>query len=152
MPTISAITELKSYEISLLINRGQRAFNELLKTCLGHNGLTVSEWTLLGQLTNSGDMRPNELADFLGVRPPFITTLQISLTKKGFIESVPVPDDERSKQIRLTGQGSMKVAVVEKKIEVCINEQLSSLESSDLNTYFAVCDYMMKNVRHTPIK
>lgn len=148
MSVSASFTGLKSYEISLLINRGQRAFNELLKTCLGHNGLTVSQWTLLGQLNSSGAMRPYEVADLLGVRPPFITTLLISLTKMGYIESVPLPDDERSKQIRLTAQGAAKVMTVEQKLEVCISEQLGLLEADDLRTYFAVCDYMMKNVHH----
>lgn len=148
MPALPATLGFKSYEISLLINRGQRAFNELLKTCLGHNGLTVPQWVLLGQLNKSGAMRPNEVAELLGVRPPFISTILQALTTMQFIESVPFPDDERSKQIQLTAVGTEKVRAVEAKLEVCINEQLGSLEESDLSTYFSVCDYMMKNVRH----
>lgn len=148
MSALPTTLGLKSYEISLLINRGQRAFNELLKTCLSHNGLTVPQWSLLGQLQVEGAMRPNHVAKLLGVRPPFITTIIVSLTKLGYIETVPFPDDERSKQIRLTQKGIKKVKAVEAKLEVCLNDQLGSLEKNDLNTYFQVCNYMMKHVRH----
>ncbi len=148
MTTTILKTGLQSYEISLLVNRGQRAFNGLLKTCLAHNQLTVSEWALLGQLSQQATLRPTEIASLLGVKGPFVTKIMETLAAKGHIEYLDSPDDDRGKRIQLTTKGMKKVEIVEAKLQVCIEHQLGDLRNQQLATYFQVCDYISNNVRH----
>lgn len=139
---------LASYQMSLSINRAQRAFNTLMKTCLGHHGLTIAEWSVLGSLYEAGSVRPLEVASSLGVKPPFVAKLITALADKQLIVCETFPDDERGKTMRLTEKGRLLVQEVEVKLEHCLNGQLGAIEKSDLNTYFALNNYIAANVRH----
>lgn len=139
---------LASYQMSLSINRAQRAFNTLMKTCLSHHGLTIPEWSVLGYLYEASSMRPLEVASSLGVKPPFIAKLITVLSDKQLITSELFPDDERGKVIRLTEQGRTLVQEVEVKLEHCLNGQLGAIEKSDLQLFFELNNYIAANVRH----
>ncbi len=139
---------LASYQMSLSINRAQRAFNTLMKTCLGHHGLTIPEWSVLGNLYEVSSIRPVEMAGSLGVKPPFIAKLIAGLSDKQLICCESFADDERGKTIRLTDKGRLLVEEVEVKLEYCLNNQLGEIEKSDLNTFFALNNYIAANVRH----
>ena len=148
---MSLVTEsigLASYQISLSVNRGQRAFNDLLSLCLKHNDLTVPQWSILGQLYSTGAMRPHTIAKEIGVKPPFASTVLQQLTQNSYIEATMCPDDERGKEVQLTDKGTAKVESVEKKLVVCIDEQLGDLATADLQNFFSVSNYMAANVRH----
>lgn len=148
---MSLVTEnvgLMSYQISLSINRGQRAFNDLLSLCLKHNDLTVPQWSVLGQLYTRGALRPHSIAQHIGVKPPFASTVLQQLSEQGFIEAVICPDDERGKELKLTPSGHAKVETVEKKLVICIDQQLGEIETEDLQKFFSVSNYMAQKVRH----
>jgi DNA-binding MarR family transcriptional regulator len=139
---------LPSYEMSTSITLAQRAFGQLLKTCLGHHGLTIPQWTLLGQLYKSGPMRPISASQLLGIKPPYVAKLINELEVQGILTTVLFDDDGRGKSIMLTVKGEELIAEVEVKLEKCINEQLKGLEQADLETYFRLSKYIASNVKH----
>lgn len=139
---------LASYEMSVSINLAQRAFRELLKTCLGHHGLTIPQWTLLGKLYVAGSIRPVSVAQFLGIKPPYVAKLISTLEEQKLITSEQFPDDGRGKAITLTLEGKALVDRVEGMLEACLNEQLGGLKHDDLKTYFMLTQYIAQNVRH----
>lgn len=145
--TIQA-TGLKSYDMSLAINRGQRAFNKLLKTCLGHHGLTISQWSLLGKLYESTFLRPYEAAELLGAAPALLSKVIKFLQAEGYITCQVLEDDERGKVLALTPSGKSLVEQVEFKLEKCLNDQLGSQKAGDLQVYFGVSEFIARNVRH----
>src|SRR5262249_33536802 len=105
------------------MTRAHKAFHQLLATCLGHHGLTVPQWSLLGQLPRHGELRPQRAAKLLGVKASFITGLITELEQQGLVDSVTYADDERGKQLSLSVAGRHKVAAVEPQLLECLNTQ-----------------------------
>lgn len=139
---------LTSYEMSTSINLAQRAFKELLKTCLGHHGLTIPQWSLLGYLYKHESARPAQVANILGIKASYIAKIITELTVNELIESTAFPDDGRGKTIRLTDAGIERVRHTEQMLEECLNDQLGDLKKHDLLTYFTLTDYIAQNVQH----
>jgi DNA-binding MarR family transcriptional regulator len=139
---------LASYDMSISINLAQRAFRELLGTCLSHHGLTIPQWTLLGKLYTSGQIRPVHVAKLLNIKPPYITKLITGLEKQKIIESIEFADDGRGKAICLTQKGTDLVTYVETHLSTCLNEQFGELDKDDLKIYFLLSKYIAANVRH----
>lgn len=139
---------MSSFEASLLINKSQKAFNSLLKTCLGHHGLTIPTWSLLGCLYHHKSATPGEVATFMGVKAPFASTLVNTLVKDGFVSVQVYEDDERSRLLSLTKAGKAKVEHVEPLLHDCLNGQFQHLGMQNLQDYFATASYMVDNVKH----
>jgi MarR family transcriptional regulator for hemolysin len=139
---------LASYDMSTSINLAQRAFRELLRTCLSHHGLTIPQWTLLGKLYKSGQIRPVHVAKLLNIKPPYIAKLLNELEKDKIIQTVEFADDGRGKAICLTKKGKELVEYVETQLASCLNEQFGELQPDDLKVYFFLTQYIATNIRH----
>jgi DNA-binding MarR family transcriptional regulator len=150
-PTDTTVVQqlgLASYDMSTSINLAQRAFRELLRTCLRHHGLTIPQWTLLGKLYVTGQIRPMHIAKLLNIKPPYIAKLLSELEKRDIIQSTEFADDGRGKALSLTAQGTELVEYVEIQLSACLNEQLGGLHADDLKVYFLLTQYIATNVRH----
>ena len=60
---------------------------------------------VLGQLAESGPVRPGELAARLAVEAPHVTRQVQRLQQAGYADRVPDPDDRRAQLIQLTPAG-----------------------------------------------
>ena len=134
--------------MSVSIGLAQRAFKTLLATCLGHQGLTIPKWTLLGYLYRNGSTRPFEAARKLGMKPPYIAKLLPQLESEGLIVMVNFADDGRGKSISLSAEGRKLVEQVEVMLIRCINDQLKDVSQDDIRTYFEMTQYISNNVKH----
>lgn len=141
-------TGLQSHEMFIAVNRANRAFSELLRTCLSHHDLTIPQWGILGHLYTCQQARPSSIATFLGVKAPFVAKTCADLESAGYIESTPFPDDERGKMLRLTATGHNLVETVEPMLQHCIHEQLSDIDQDQLKSYFSLNHHIAHNVHH----
>lgn len=139
---------MRSHEMLTSVNRASRALSDLLRTCLSHHGLTIPQWTLLGRLFSEKQVRPVDIAKFLGVKPPFVAKILAELETQDYIQSVPFPDDERGKTIQLTAAGIQLVEHVEPMLQDCLNGQFSGVNKQDLDTYFSLNSYIAQRVSH----
>lgn len=140
--------ELKSHEIITDLNRANRAFSDLLRTCLSHHGLTIPEWGILGHLHVTHHVRPGEIAKFLGVKPPFVAKILAQLESQNLITVMPYPDDERGKVVKLTESGTTLVNTIEPQLQHCLHIQFQGVNDKDIATYFSLNHYIADNVHH----
>ncbi len=139
---------LTSYEMSTSVGLAHRAFNALLKTCLSHYNLTMSQWKLLGHLYTNGVSRPYRIASILETKPSMVAKILSELQNMDLVVVEVHPDDERGKSILLNETGTRLVEQVESKLEVCLNDQFKSLDRRDVETYFSLTRYIAQNVHH----
>lgn len=78
-----------------------------IEPTLKQQGLNLGTFELLSAVQASkGQAKQNELAERLGITPPSLCEALKSAVKKGFVEQVASPTDQRAKIVRLTNKGS----------------------------------------------
>jgi len=78
-----------------------------IEPTLKQQGLNLGTFELLSAVQASkGQAKQNELAERLGITPPSLCEALKSAVKKGFVEQVASPTDQRAKMVRLTNKGS----------------------------------------------
>ena len=88
-------------EIGIVSQLGSALFTRLMP-----GGLHLSHFIVLNHLVRLGDGRtPVQIANALQVTKATMTHTLTVLTRHGFVEVVPNPDDGRSKLVRLTEAG-----------------------------------------------
>ena len=88
-------------EIGIVSQLGSALFTRLIP-----GGLHLSHFIVLNHLVRLGDGRtPVQIANALQVTKATMTHTLTVLTRHGFVEVVPNPDDGRSKLVRLTEAG-----------------------------------------------
>ena len=88
-------------EIGIVSQLGSALFTRLMP-----GGLHLSHFIVLNHLVRLGDGRtPVQIANALQVTKATMTHTVTVLTRHGFVEVVPNPDDGRSKLVRLTEAG-----------------------------------------------
>ena len=78
----------------------ERAMGEALEGC----GITFRQCQMLGMLAARGSMTQTEVADQLGVEPSSVARLVDRMTRDGWIERRPDPDDRRKNRLVATGK------------------------------------------------
>lgn len=109
-------TTTPTFQTALHQLRAHRALTAFFTDFLQAIGLSLSQWVLLGILSEKGSIRPAQIAGILGVKPPVVTTLVQELHHKGLLQRAPHPTDSRSHVIMLTPKGSNVVIVTEKRL------------------------------------
>jgi DNA-binding MarR family transcriptional regulator len=138
---------MKSYQTMLTINQSQQSLKELLSMCLGHYDLTMMQWLVIGVLIDQ-PQKPREIAQRIGVTPPYVTLILNQINELGYITKSMIEDDERSKIVVLSAEGKALGLEVEKKLMSCIEREMGDLPAEELSNFFQVSDYIAKNVRH----
>lgn len=72
----------------------------------------AAHFPLLAALTTYGPLSVTEAVEAVGISQPAVTRIHNSLQKLGLTHTVPVPGDNRQKQIRLTPEGEALVAAM----------------------------------------
>jgi DNA-binding MarR family transcriptional regulator len=131
---------IKSYETMLIVNQSQQSLKQMLSICLGHYGLTMMQWLVIGVLIEQ-PQKPIDIARHIGV-----TLNQIK--KLGYVTKTLIEDDGRSKIIVISSEGKALALEIEKKLMSCIEREMGDLPAQDLSNFFQVSDYIAKSVRH----
>jgi len=132
---VAASLELREgvpYKLPPLV-RGIRAvalgMDRFRRQSAGELEITVTDLTALGWLDNSGDLRPSELARYLGVGLPAMTAVLGSLERKGFVRRQPHPTDRRSTIVSLTPAGRHALGWVYDQLGTQVKAALAAADS-----------------------
>ena len=137
---------LTTYNTGLVQTKAYRALKNRTDFLLKDHNISTVSWAFLGSLyEHTLGMRSTELAEVLGVEPPFVTQIYQSLHKQGFVEMKIVPEDRRAKLIILTVMGRKFVEVTEKYLRKEMRVLLKDLSIKEILTYIKVISKIVEN-------
>ncbi len=141
----SAARNRTTYTTGLLQARAYKVLVEHTSVVLAPLGISTTEWAMLGLLLEVGSMRPKQIAEGVGVEPPFVTVMAAHLKRSGWVAEMPDKKDSRAKLLSITPKGAAFV----KKAEIHVRNQMRRLVAgtapSDLLGYLAVLESIIKN-------
>ena len=120
--------------------------NESLATI--EEGISSIHWALLGILYDNKEgegVRPQTVAEELGVEPAFVTVLVADLKKKGYVQSHIDAEDNRAKQLLITTKGRTFVVRAEEKLRAAMRPLLSGLSAGEITGYLVALEKIIKN-------
>jgi DNA-binding MarR family transcriptional regulator len=129
---------LRTYQAGLLQAKAHRVLTSYMTEALAPYGISLPEWALLGLLKDHKVLRPSEIADHLGVKPPVATAHLKRLDSAGLIHRNQPADDSRVVEISLTPEGIRKVDTIESRLRVDLRGFLKGIKVADLITYIRV--------------
>jgi MarR family transcriptional regulator for hemolysin len=134
---------IKTHDILRLQAKTYRLMRYLVDRNLKIHGLKTLDWTILGLLDEKKEgMRFSEIAQKMGVEPPFITELISKLEKQHIVSAKDNPQDRRAKLIELTKKGQKKVEEIEKEIYKRMNDFMKDISANEIATYKNVMNKM----------
>lgn len=127
---------IKTYELIRLQAKTYRSLKNYFNTKLENEKLSSLEWSVLGLLHKSENgLRFIEIAQKMGVEPPFITELISQLEKQKLVKTMDNPQDKRAKIVQLSDKGAKKLNSVENNLEEKITNLFSDISASEWQTY-----------------
>jgi len=92
------------------LRRAARVVSRDYDAALAESGLTIGQVSTLAALDRDEPLRLGQLADGLGMDRSTLNRNLDPLEKKGFVCSLPVPDDARARMLTLTNEGHAALA------------------------------------------
>lgn len=92
------------------LRRAARVVSRDYDAALSESGLTIGQFSTLAALDREQALRLGQLADGLGMDRTTLNRNLEPLAKKGFVKSLPVPDDARARTLTLTEKGRAALA------------------------------------------
>jgi DNA-binding MarR family transcriptional regulator len=127
---------VKTFDLIRLQGKSYRFIKNYVNTALAKEKLNALEWGILGLLyENSEGQRYVEIAQSMGVEPPFITELVAKLLKQNLIHSKDSEKDRRAKVLSLTEKGKKRVQAIESELAEKITSQFADISSGEWKTY-----------------
>ncbi len=118
----------------------QRRFKEF-----GFN-ITVDQWLVLKHLDENEEMKQNELADIIFKDNPTLTRIIDLLCDKGLTERKINPADRRSFIVKLTKEGSKKIAQLKPKVKDIRLKAWEGLTERDFNHFKKILNTIYQNL------
>lgn len=139
--------QLNAYSTGLLQGKAYSRLHVALTQVLVPYNVSIPEWKLLGQLHDHGKIRLAELAGYLSYDPPMVTKLAKLLEKKGLLQRLQDPHDERAKIVSITKDGSGLVKEIEPVAKKKLSQILNGVSREELLTYIKVLTIIVNNTR-----
>ncbi len=140
-------SQLNAYSTGLLQGKAySRLHVELTQVLVPYN-VSIPEWKLLGQLYDHGKIRLAELAEYLSYDPPMVTKLAKLLEKKGLLQRLQDPNDERAKIVSITKSGNDLVKEIEPVAKKKLAQILNGVTREELLIYLKVLTVIVNNTR-----
>lgn len=135
-----------TYLTAALFAKSYKSLRDTVTRELSQHDLSTVAWTLLGAVASAPNgIRLVELAEELGVRAPFVTTLTHDLVERGLIERAAHQFDRRAKLLVLSKKGKQFVARVEAELAGELRKLLKGLTDEELKTYQKVLETIIAN-------
>ncbi len=143
--TIASKTH-KTYQVGLLQTKAYRILKQSTTKLLEPYSISSIEWAMLGLLYDAPKgMRLMKVADELGVEAPFVTTMNINLSQRGFITNVADPEDNRAKLVCLTKSGKVFVDETELYLRREMKMLFKDISINNLLAYLLVLKKLIEN-------
>lgn len=139
--------QLNAYSTGLLQGKAYSRLHVALTQVLTPYSVSIPEWKLLGQLHENGKIRLAELAELLSYDPPMVTKLAKLLEKKGFLQRLQDPNDERAKIVSITKNGSDLVKDIEPVAKKRLAQILNGVTREELLIYLKVLTVIVNNTQ-----
>ena len=94
------------------LRRAARAVSQLYEEAFRGSGIRATQFTLLQVLDRKGEMRQNELDDFLAIDSTTLSRTLKPLEQRGWIASRPGEEDRRERWWSITREGRRELAGV----------------------------------------
>ncbi len=139
---ISYKKKFSTYSIGLLQAKSYRILKKKTTAFLSVYDLSTVDWALLGILyeTSEETLYLIDIADALGVKPPFVTRIIAELQKRGLVTIEKSNVDSRAKNIHLTKEGSSLVVTIERKLRVVSRTWITGVSPLDFLAYMRVLE------------
>lgn len=108
--------------------------------------ITVDQWLILKNLSENELMSQAEMAQILFKDQPTLTRIIDILTKKGYVERVPHPNDRRSFQLVLTQSGAEKVEELKPKVSDIRQKAWENLNEGDFEEFKRILNKIYDNL------
>ncbi len=138
---------LHAYSTGLLQGKAYSRMHVSLSQTLAPYNLSIPEWKLLGQLHDHGKIRLAELAERLSYDPPMVTKLAKLLEKKGFLQRLQDPHDERAKLVSITKTGNNLILQIEPVAKKTLAQILKGVNHEELLIYIKVLTLIVNNTQ-----
>ena len=135
-----------TYQVGLLQARVYRVLKQKTNGILAPFGISSLHFAMLGLLKEKKEgLMLQDIAQALGVEPPFVSELLRTLTKCGWVVTVANPKDKRAKVAELTPDGLAFLVSTERHTREHIRPLLTGISSGDIATYLSVLEKISKN-------
>lgn len=139
-----------TYDIGLIQARGYRMLKHLTATVVNKEGLSTSEWAMVGIISHHpGGVRSTEIAELLGVKPPLVSRLITRLEKEGWV-TVIQGADKRERILSLTKQATIRLPKIEAQVRKELAQLLKGVSTSDLVGYLKTLSLIAENSKDIP--
>jgi DNA-binding MarR family transcriptional regulator len=123
------------------VRRLSRRISQHFDHFVAATGLKTTQYSLLSHVAALGPVRPGELARSMGLGASTLTRNLQPLVAAGWVEIGP-GDDDRSRAVRLTGEGAAKRAEAQrswKRAQLAFNERLGGERVARLHAIVDEC-------------
>ena len=100
--------------------------------------MTLPEWATLGLTYDLHGIRPSEIADLLGVKPPVATSLLNKLEKKHLVKRDQHTADSRVSVISITTDGAKLITLVETNLRKELRRHFDSISVKEFRDYIRI--------------
>lgn len=142
------MTQEQFSKYSFLLDRTARRVKQYAqqKFKVGDFDITVDQWLILKNLSENELLSQSELATMVFKDQPTLTRIIDILTKKGYVERIPHPQDRRSFHLVLTKAGSDKVSALKPEIASIREKAWENLNKSDFEEFKRILNTIYKNL------
>ena len=136
------LEKARGFDVWWLVGRTNMKVHRVLSQLLGELDLTLAQHDILVVIWQSPDITQQQLAEKLLVVKSNISALVAKLEKRGLLERIPDPSDNRNKRLTLSSDGEKLVI---KSLEIqnqVIERMVATVDDTDLE----YIDRIMKRV------
>lgn len=98
-------------------------------------GLTPTQFSAMIRLSEHGPLSQNQLGRTAAMDIATIKGVVDRLRRKGYVRSVPSPEDRRRSMVSLTGEGRAIIGQLERRGQMISEETLTPLTASEQRTF-----------------
>lgn len=138
LPDVHTHINLSTYKAGLLQSKAHRALTTFMREQLTPYDMTLPEWATLGLAYDLHEIRPSEIADLLGVKPPVATSLLNKLEKKQLVKREQHAGDSRGYVIAITAEGAKLITSVETVLRKELRRYFNNISVKEFIIYIKI--------------
>ncbi|MFF4770751.1 MarR family winged helix-turn-helix transcriptional regulator [Streptomyces sp. NPDC001255] len=110
------------------------ASRAVLESILRPYDLGPTQWYVLYRLANAGPTKQRDLVRMLNVERATLSGVVAALVRKGLVEQIPEPNDQRQRLLRITGAGAELWDTLPDPIGLIMSVAFDGVDEADLAT------------------
>lgn len=138
LPGMNSHINLSTYKAGLLQSKAHRTLTTFMRDQLKPYNMTLPEWATLGLTYDLHGIRPSEIADLLGVKPPVATSLLNKLEKKHLVTRQQHVADSRAHIITITSDGAKLITLVETTLRKELRRYFNDISVKEFSEYIRI--------------